>query len=61
MSANFRMLFTLTYNQWAKNAKSPETLWPLISIDETIEPLTEDEMYARNKAIIEQYTKDRLN
>jgi len=60
MSANFRMLFTLNFNQWSKHPKDPETLWPL-SFDNQIEVLSEDEMYARNKAIIEQYNKNRLN
>jgi len=61
MSANFRMLFWLNHNQWAKYPKNPEYLWPLSSIDEQIEVLTEDQMYERNKIIIEQYNKNRLN
>jgi len=58
MSANFRMLFALNFNQWSRNAKSPEVLWPLPSIDGEIEVLSEEDMYARNKAIIAQYYKN---
>lgn len=60
MSANFRALFHLQYCQWSKHPKSAEQLWPLNSIDGEIEQLTEEEMYARNKKIIEQF-KDMLN
>jgi len=60
MSANFRALFHLQYSQWAKHPKSAEYLWPL-SIDEHIEILSEEELYARNKIIIEQFYKNRLN
>lgn len=55
MSANFRALFHLQYCQWAKHPKSAESLWPLDHIDQQIEQLSEEEMYKRNKAIIEHY------
>jgi len=52
---NFRALFTLQYNQWAKpsDRKTPQQLWPL-SIDE-IEQMSEEEMYERNRLVIEDY------
>jgi len=50
LASNFRALFTLQFNQWSKNPKKAENLWPL-SMDE-IEQLTADEMYARNRNII---------
>jgi len=55
MSANFRMLYTLQFNQWAKRGqqKQPAKLWPL-SFD-TDHELPAEEMYARNAEIIEQY------
>lgn len=55
MSANFRALFQLQYNQWAKHPKQAEQLWPLSIDDRYDEELTEDEMYARNAAIIAAY------
>lgn len=58
MSANFRALFHLQYNQWAKHPKQAERLWPL-SIDHIEDELTEDEMYARNKAVIAAYLKSQ--
>jgi len=58
MSANFRALFHLQYNQWAKHPKQPEQLWPL-SFDHTENELTEEEMYARNAAIIATYLKSQ--
>lgn len=54
ISADFRSLFTLNYNQYSKTPKTCQQLWPL-SID-TInnEKLEIDEIYERNKKIIEQ-------
>lgn len=58
MSNNFRMLFMLQFNQWSKQKKDASQLWPIASIDgEKAEPLTEEELYARNKKIIEHYKK----
>lgn len=57
MASNFRALFQLQYNQWAKHSKSAKELWPL-SIDTVGNELTEDEMYERNRIIIEKY-KDK--
>ena len=58
MASNFRALFQLQFNQWSRHPKSANELWPL-SIDENYEiELTEDEMYARNKAIIDRYMKN---
>lgn len=54
MSANFRAIFHLQYNQWAKHAKSPSQLWPL-SIDDKGLQLSEEEMYERNKRITEWF------
>jgi len=53
-SANFRALFTLGYNQYAKSPKSATQLWPL-GIDNTNQSttLTSDEMFQRNKQIID--------
>ena len=60
MASNFRALFQLQFNQWSRNPKSANELWPL-SIDENYtEQLTEEELYARNKKIIDQY-KGSLN
>jgi len=52
MSANFRALFWLSFNQWSKTPKSSESLWPL-SIDSDGQELSMDEIYERNKRIIE--------
>jgi len=57
MSSNFRMLFTLNFNQWSRHPKTPEYLWPLV-FDEKPEILTEEELYARNKEIIRQFYKN---
>lgn len=54
MSENFRALFQLQYNQWAKFTKQASELWPL-SIDDQPEVITDDEMYKRNEEIIRQY------
>lgn len=57
MASNFRALFQLQFNQWAKlgERKSASELWPL-SIDENeVEPLTDEEMYKRNEEIINKY------
>ena len=55
MSANFRALFHLQFNQWAKNPKSRHELWPL-SIDEIPDSnLTMNEIYERNREIIARY------
>lgn len=51
MSANFRALFTLQFNQYAKHPKNPDQLWPL-SWD-SANDMTMDEIYERNKRIIE--------
>lgn len=56
MSSNFRALFQLQFNQWAKHPKEAHILWPL-SIDRTIEPLTDEEMYKRNAEIIRLFTE----
>jgi hypothetical protein len=52
-ASNFRALFYLNYNQWAKQKMSPQKLWPL-SIDqaEKTKQLTMEEIYERNKKII---------
>lgn len=55
MSANFRALFVLNFNQWANHKKTAEQLWPL-SFDYE-DQLSEEEMYARNKLVIEDYYK----
>lgn len=60
MSANFRALFSLHYNQWAKSKKSPEQLWQL-SIDGGINNLTEEEMYERNKKVIQDHLNRHKN
>lgn len=60
MSSNFRALFHLQFNQWAKYSKSAHELWPL-SIDENVQVLSEDEMYARNARIIAEFERSRLN
>lgn len=53
MASNFRALFHLQYNQWAKHGKQASELWPL-SIDNK-EELPEDELYKRNERIIKAY------
>lgn len=50
MSANFRALFWLQFNQYAKTPKSQTQLWPL-SFDH-VNDETADEMYERNRKII---------
>ena len=57
MSANFRALFTLIYHQYAKHPMSPERLWPL-SIDRVKNEITAEEMYERNRKIIEALNKN---
>lgn len=58
MASNFRALFHLQFNQWSRHAKSAKELWPL-SIDENhTNKLSEEELYARNKAIIDHYMKN---
>ncbi len=52
MASNFRALFTIQYNQFAKHAKGATELWPL-SIDSHKEELNAEDMYARNKRVIE--------
>lgn len=58
-SADLRALFTLQYNMNVTEGhrKTPQQLWPL-SIDEKQDNLTVDEMFARNKRIIEQFNKN---
>ena len=52
-AANFRSLFTLGYNQYAKHPKSANQLWPLgIDGSNQSSTMTADEMYARNRDII---------
>lgn len=53
LSDNFRALFTLQFNQWAKKSeqKKPSQLWPL-SFDNNQKQTSED-MYERNKKLIE--------
>lgn len=56
MSANFRALYYLMFNQWAKTPKSPHELWPLsIDKEEDEEPI--EQTYERNRQLIEQLTK----
>lgn len=59
-SSNFRALFALTFNQWAKKgeAKSPEALWPLPMLDDLVPKMTADEMFERNKQIAEWAAKN---
>jgi hypothetical protein len=51
-----RNLFHLQFNQWSKQKVSAEKLWPLPEID-TIEELDEEEMYERNKRLIDAFQK----
>jgi hypothetical protein len=51
-AANFRALFWLTFNQFSKHQRRAEELWPL-SIDSDKEVMTMEEMYERNKRVIE--------
>ena len=60
MASNFRALFHLQYNQWAKYTKSAQELWPL-SIDENVQVLSEEEMYERNARIIAEFERSQLN
>lgn len=58
MQANFRMLYGIQYNQWAKPRRTNAQLWPIPSIDGgEVEQLTEEEIYERNKEIIANYKK----
>ena len=60
MSANFRALFQLQFNQWSKYPKQAHLLWPL-SIDQIEhEELTEEEMYQRAEVLINKF-KDRFS
>lgn len=53
-SNNFRSLFTLGYNQYAKHPKTQEQLWPL-SIDKNLtKKMDIEDIYDRNRKIIEQ-------
>jgi hypothetical protein len=54
MASNFRALFQLQFNQWSKHPKGAAELWPL-SIDDQLEQLSDEEMYARNERIINEY------
>lgn len=58
MAANFRALFTLTFNQYAKHPKEPHQLWPL-QIDH-VNDLSMEEVYERNKRIINSMEKSGL-
>ena len=51
-----RNLFHLQFNQWSKRKFSAPALWPLPEIDR-IEVLDEDEMYERNKKLIDAFQK----
>lgn len=51
-----RNLFHLQFNQWSKQKLSAKKLWPLPEID-NIEVLDEDEMYERNKKLIDAFQK----
>jgi len=55
MASNFRALFALQYNQWAKHPMKPENLWPL-DIDEKPDA---KEIYKRNEKIIKDYEARR--
>lgn len=58
MQANFRMLYGMQYNQFCKPKKTNAQLWPIPSIDGGgVEPMTDAEMYERNKQVIENYKK----
>ena len=54
---NFRQLFTLQYNTWAEHKKSQYELWPLEIDNINRIVLSEEEMYERNKQVIEAYYK----
>lgn len=61
MAANFRRLFALQYNQWAKQGHQMKewSLWPL-SIDKTeIDEQEAEEMYKRNREIERQILERR--
>ena len=53
-SANFRELFALYYNSNCKphERKSPARLWPLTIDAKDKKPMTAEEMYERNRKII---------
>ena len=58
MSSNFRALYYLSFNQWAKTPMSAQELWPL-SIDAETSPddenLTIEQIYERNAKFIELF------
>ena len=58
-SSDFRMLYALYYNSNSEESKrkSPEKLWPL-SIDEKEIEISEEDMYERNKRLIEYFNKE---
>ena len=53
-SNNFRSLFTLGYNQYAKHPKTQEQLWPLSIDKNSTNKMDIEDIYERNKKIIEQ-------
>ena len=55
-ASNFRSLFLLQYNQWAKTPKTAHELWPL-AID-NVETIPIEEVYERNKRMVKYFRKD---
>lgn len=51
---NFRRLFMVMHNANFKPPLTAEQLWPLSTDKAAVQPLSEDEMYARNKEIERQ-------
>jgi len=52
MSANFRALFWLSFNQFAKTPKKAESLWPLSIDGDKTGGVADEDMYERNTRII---------
>jgi hypothetical protein len=57
-ASNFRALFWLQFNQYSKHPKKAEDLWPLSVDQNSSHGMTAEDMYERNKKVIENLTKN---